>query len=88
MGLPSRDVLGCDQFLGNPGCWKYVSSGLDETTTKEQKELNTKTPGSIISCHLCACDQFQCLRLGGTVCVCVSALLLDGDAGMGEPVQT
>lgn len=33
--------------------------------------MNTKTPGSIISCHLCACDQFQCLRLGGTVCVSV-----------------
>lgn len=65
VGFSHLNVLRSDNFLGNPGN-KAGRGG----------ELNTHKPGSIISCHLCACDQSQCLG-SESVCVCASVLLLD-----------
>lgn len=80
--LPPRRVemwyfLGNSWLLGGYRLWE------DKPTTKEAGggKLNTHKPGSIINCHLCACDQSRCSGLEAVcvcVCVCASLLLLDG----------
>lgn len=89
--LPPRRVemwyfLGKSWLLGGYRLWE------DKPTTKEAGgKLNTHKPGSIINCHLCACDQSRCSGLEAVcVCVCVRVFASIGRWCLvwAEPVQT